>query len=358
MSGGTRPRHAPSPAGARVRVDLRSDTVTRPTPAMRRAMAEAWVGDDVYGDDPTVNALEALAAERLGKEAALFVASGTMANQIAIGLWTRTGDEVVLHADAHPAHHEAGGPAGNWGVNLVGVAGEGGRMPTEGVRAAIRSDEWYLARTGLLMLENTHNVAGGRILPLDACAELAACAREHGLRVHLDGARLFNASVASGIRAAEYAAHANTVSFCLSKGLGAPVGSLLCGPADAILRARRLRSRLGGAWRQAGVLAAAGIFALEQNVERLAEDHRRAKALAKGATALGRWTVCHPVETNIVYLDTADDVAPGGPALGRALEEAGVLVNHTGPSQIRFVTHLGITDACVETTLGVLAALA
>ena len=218
-------------------VDLRSDTVTRPTPAMRRAMAEAAVGDEVYGGDPTVNALEARAAELLGTEAAVFVASGTMANQIAISIWTRPGDEVLVHEDAHPAHHEAGGAAANSGVSLVPLPGPRGRIAPEAVAAAVRPDAVYHAHTALLMVENTHNLCGGAVISASHLSDLAGVARAHGLAVHLDGARLFNAAAASGTSARDFAATADTISFCLSKGLGAPVGSMLCGSEEAIARA-------------------------------------------------------------------------------------------------------------------------
>ena len=329
-------------------VDLRSDTVTRPTPAMRRAMAEAAVGDEVYGGDPTVNALEARAAELLGTEAAVFVASGTMANQIAISIWTRPGDEVLVHEDAHPAHHEAGGAAANSGVSLVPLPGPRGRIAPEAVAAAVRPDAVYHAHTALLMVENTHNLCGGAVISASHLSDLTGVARAHGLAVHLDGARLFNAAAASGTSARDFAATADTISFCLSKGLGAPVGSMLCGSGEAIARARRVKSRLGGAWRQAGIIAAAGLHALAHHVERLTEDHRRARALAEAASATGAWAPPHEVETNIVYLDRTQDGVPAGPDLAAALADRGVLVNPTGPEQIRLVTHLDVGDAGVE----------
>lgn len=341
-------------------VDLRSDTVTRPTPAMRRAMADAPVGDAVYGEDPTVARLEAMAAERLGTEGALFVASGTMANQLAIATGARPGDEICLHEGAHPLHHEAGGAAANAGVQLMGIGGADGRMDEEALRATIRPDKPSYARTTMLLLENTHNGAGGRPLPAAHVAHLARIGREAapGLLVHVDGARLFNAAIALGVSAASLVEAADSACFCLSKGLGAPVGSLLCASRDRLASARRVRERLGGAWRQAGILAAAGIHALEHHVTRLADDHARAARLADAITALGGWRAAHPVETNLIYLDAFDDRRLGGAALAEALRDEGVLANATGPRQIRLVTHLGVTDRGIQRAIAAFTALA
>ena len=263
-------------------VDLRSDTVTRPTPAMRRAMVEAEVGDDVLGDDPTVQALEQRVARLAGKEAATFVPSGTMGNQLAIATLTTPGDEVLLEAESHIFRYEQGGVAANAGCLAHIVHTERGVVSAAALIPAIRGEDEHNAHLTLVCVENTHNRAGGTIVPLASLRELSAAARERGVRVHLDGARLWNASVASGIPIAEWAACADTVMMCFSKALGAPVGSILVGSSDVIRRARRLRKRWGGSMRQVGILAAACLHALDHHVARLAEDHARAKRLAAG----------------------------------------------------------------------------
>ena len=335
---------------ARPGCDFRSDTCTRPTPAMRKAIAEAEVGDDVFGEDPTVNRLEALAAERLGKEAAIFLPSGTMGNQISLLLWTRPGDEVLIHEDAHVIHHENGGAGANAGINLRSIPGENGAMQAEVVKSHIRPRDVYHASTSLLMVENTANMSGGLIIPLERMKALYDTAKSHGLAVHLDGARLFNAAIGSDHRASEIASNADSVSFCISKGLGAPVGSLLCAPAEQIQQARRFRARLGGAWRQAGILAAAGIYALENHVERLAEDHRRARRLAESIEATGAYQLDHQLETNMFYLSSSDPKFPGGAKLVDILASKGILINATAANQVRFVTHLDIDDAGIDHT--------
>src|SRR5215210_6085300 len=266
-------------------IDLRSDTVTRPTEGMRRAMAGAALGDDVFGEDPTVNRLEEYVAALLGKEAALYCPSGTMTNQIGVHVGTGRGDEVLLHEDAHIFNYEAGAPAFLSGVQVRPVPGEGGVVAPETLRAAVRPENVHFPRPKLLCLENTHKVAGGKVFPLEEFASVAAEARSLGLKVHLDGARLFNAEVATGIPAREWCEHAETVSVCSSKGLGAPVGSLLAGDEETIREARRIRKAFGGGMRQAGVIAAASLYAFEHHVERLAEDHERAKRLAAGLEA-------------------------------------------------------------------------
>src|SRR5215218_4516254 len=262
-------------------IDLRSDTVTRPTAAMRRAMAEADVGDDVYGEDPTVTALEARTAEILGKEAALFVPSGTMANQIAVGVHAGPGDELLCGATSHIYVWEGGGIARLWGVTPRTFEGRGGLLGLDAIRDKVRPDDGHYVRTRLVSLENTHNRGGGRVHPIDEVAEVSAWARSRGLAMHLDGARLMNAVVASGVAAREWARHFDTVSICFSKGLGAPVGSALAGSADLIRKAHRLRKVLGGGMRQAGVIAAGALFALEHHVGRLADDHAHARILAR-----------------------------------------------------------------------------
>ena len=291
-------------------VDLRSDTVTRPSPAMREAMATAEVGDDVYGEDGTVNELERRAAELCGREAALFVPSGTMGNQIGIRLWAGQGDEVYAHRDAHILIDEAGGVAALWGAHPRGLHSAGNDLDVDELVAAVPMDaaDIHRPRARLLCVENTHTGSGGRVWTGEALARVTARAHELGLRVHMDGARLANAAVARGVTFAEASAGADSVSFCFSKGLGTPVGSILVSSADAIARARRWRKLLGGGMRQAGVLAAAALYALDNNVGRLAEDHVRARALAVALDATPRVSVdLGTVETNIVLARVVRD---------------------------------------------------
>jgi threonine aldolase len=341
-------------------IDLRSDTVTRPTAAMREAMASAEVGDDVYGEDPTVNELQRRAAELLGKEAALFVPSGTMGNQIAIACHAPRGSEVICEARSHVLDYEMGAMAAIAGVIPRAVAGrDGGRLAWEDVRGAIRPFTSYNSGTGLVTVENTHNMAGGTVLPLDAAREVCECARERGLATHLDGARVFNAAAALGVTAAEVAAPFDTVMFCLSKGLAAPVGSLLAGPASLVEEAWIVRKRLGGGMRQAGVLAAAGLVALERMVGRLAEDHANARVLAGGVAALpGVAADPETVQTNIVIFDL-DERAPDAAELSARLRDRGVLANPVGPRRMRMVTHCDVSrDDCataVEATADALS---
>lgn len=331
-------------------VDLRSDTVTRPTRAMREAMAWAEVGDDVFGDDPTVNALEAQAAQLAGKEAALFVASGTMGNQIAIRLHTQPGDEVLMEARAHPYNYEAGSAAAVSGVQTRLLVTEDGLLSPDIVRAAIRPENVHFAPASLLCVEDTTNRGGGGVYPIEALDALCATGRELGLKLHLDGARVFNAVVASGIPLARRLEGFDTASFCLSKGLGAPVGSLLVGSHADIHRARRIRKMFGGGMRQAGILAAAGRYALDNHIDRLAEDHRRAATLAAGLADLG-YTVRTP-QTNIIYV-TIEEAG----AKQAALAEAGVRCIAVAANSIRLVTHLDIDDAMVDHTIAAFAAL-
>jgi threonine aldolase len=327
-------------------VDLRSDTVTRPTPAMRLAMAEAEVGDDVFGDDPTVIALERRVATLAGKEAALYVPSGTMGNQLAVHVLTHPADEVLLEADSHIYVYEQGGIAANSGCLAHPVAGERGVLPLEAIVAALRAEDDHVARVSLVCAENTHNRAGGAIVPLERLRALAALARERGLRVHLDGARLWNASVATGIPVAEWAACADTVMMCFSKALGAPVGSILAGPAPAIRAARRARKRWGGGMRQVGILAAACLHALDHHVARLAEDHARAKRLAAGFAEAPGARVIAP-DTNLVFADL-EAPGPDARALVTALEARGVRLSAYGPRRVRAVLHLDVDDEGVE----------
>ncbi len=329
-------------------IDLRSDTLTRPCKAMRKAMAEAQVGDDVYGEDPTIRALEARAAEIIGKESALFVPSGTMANQIAIRVHTTPGDALLHGEDAHVRLYEAGAAAALWGVESLQL-GRGGFFDGQDVARAILPDDPHYPVVRLLCLENTHNRSGGRIWPLERQREVAAAARAHDLAIHLDGARIFNAQIASGIPARELAEPFDSVAFCLSKGLGAPVGSLVCGSRAFIGRARRARKMLGGGMRQAGILAAAGIWALDNNIERLAEDHANARRLAEGiATTQGLRLLAEP-ETNIVIFTCS---APQ--ALVAALRARGVLVSELGGGLIRAVTHLDVGRDDIEATIAAL----
>ncbi len=329
-------------------IDLRSDTVTQPDTAMRRAMAEAEVGDDVFGDDPSVNRLEAIAAERLGKEAAVFVPSGTMANLVAVLIHTRPGDEVLAGGESHIFNYEVAGTARVGGVQMHALPnGADGSLAGEDVRTAIREPNIHAPRTALLCLENTHNRCGGAVLARAKTEALATIAQEAGLAVHLDGARIFNAESASGTAAADLAARADSVSFCLSKGLGCPVGSLLCGPRDLVQRARRERKMLGGGMRQAGVLAAAGIHALEHNVARLADDSANARTLAEGLGRLGAFAVDLP-ETNIVVLRVLAGTRDGWLA---AFAQAGVRAVPFGAGRIRMVTHKDVDSAAIDEAL-------
>lgn len=331
-------------------IDLRSDTVTRPGPGMRRAMADAEVGDDVFREDPTVKRLEARVAELMGKEAALFCPSGTMANEIAVCIHTSPGTEVVLDENCHIFNYEAGGPAVFAGVQLRPLRGERGVLRRADIEAAVRPVEYHAPQTRLVTLENTHNRGGGRIYPLALMEEIAAFCRGRDIRVHLDGARLMNAVVATGTPASRYAACADTVSLCLSKGLGAPVGTCLAGDAAAMERARWTRKRLGGGMRQAGILAAACLYALDHHVDRLAEDHANAKRLSAGIAELPGIRH-HPaeVETNILYFDVEPPMT--SEAFHEAMKAEGVLVIPTGPRRLRAVTHLDVTAAGIETAL-------
>jgi threonine aldolase len=329
-------------------IDLRSDTVTQPTPEMRRAMAEAVVGDDVYGEDPTVLKLEARVAKLLGKEAALFVPSGTMANQIAIGLHAGPGDELICDGRAHVYVWEAGGIARHWGVQARTINPHGGLISIDHLRDKIQPDNEHYVRTRLVCLENTHNRAGGRVHPIDSVRAISGWAREQNLATHLDGARLMNAVVASGVPAHEWAAEFDTVSICFSKGLGAPVGSALAGSAEQIRLAHRLRKALGGGMRQAGIIAAGALFAIDHHVDRLAEDHEHAKIFADAVErAPGLSLESGPVETNLVWIAVDPEFATAREAVER-LRDRGVLVSALGPQTFRAVTHLDCSRVQVE----------
>ncbi|MCU0292185.1 MAG: beta-eliminating lyase-related protein [Thermoanaerobaculaceae bacterium] len=335
-------------------IDLRSDTVTHPTPAMRRAMATAEVGDDVYGEDPTVRRLEARAAERLGKQAAIFVPTGTMGNQVAIHLQARPGSEVILEARAHIFNFEMGAMAVWSGALPRPITTSDGFMTPEQVSAAISPPISYRTPTSLLCLENTHNLWSG--LPMDAARTeaLATVARSRGLAVHLDGARIFNAAAALGTPAATLAAPCDTVMFCLSKGLAAPIGSLLAGPSDLIREARRVRKLFGGGMRQVGVLAAAGLVALDEMVDRLDEDHRRARRLAQGLAELPGVEVDPArVWTNILVFQLRSQSGEASPAarLAAGLRDRGILCIAFSDHELRMVTHVEIDDPAIEATL-------
>lgn len=328
------------------RVDLRSDTVTTPTPAMRRAMAEAEVGDEVFREDPTVRALEERAAELLGKEAALFTSSGTLANQLALKAWTEPGDQVVLDHHSHYLLFEPASMALIAQVVPAAVPSERGCFGPEEVEARLAAPAYGTARTSLVAVENSHNRAGGVVFPADLLAELAGFCRGRGIPLHMDGARVFNAAAAAGRPAAEVVAPADSVMFCLSKGLGAPVGSVLCGPRDFIEEARNLRQVLGGGMRQAGVLAAAGLVALTEMVDRLPEDHRRARRLAEGLAEVPGLSVdLDRVQTNIVAFEVA---GPPAADLQDRLAERGVGCFAITPTRIRMVLHHQVDDAGVE----------
>jgi threonine aldolase len=321
-------------------IDLRSDTVTRPTPAMRAAIAAAEVGDDALGDDPTTRQLEERVAGLLGKERALLFPTGLMANQTALAVLGRWGGEVVIEAGAHILNYEDGAPAALSGLQLRAVAAPGGQLTAELVRGAIRPISPYVPRTCAVTVENTHLASGGRVMPLPVAESIARAAREYGLRVHLDGARLWNACAASGIEPAEYARHADTVMVALSKALGCPVGSLLAGPADVIEEAWRVRRRLGGAMRQSGILAAAGLYALDHHREAIPQDHARARRLAEGMRTLPGLRVETP-ETNVVFLDLEDESVP---ELLSFLEIRGILLSKFGTGRLRAVTHRDVDD--------------
>lgn len=330
-------------------IDLRSDTVTLPTDGMRKAMARAEVGDDVYGEDPTVNRLQEMAAALLGKRSALFVPSGTMANQLAIRSQTQPGQEVIVESTSHIVRYEQGAAGALAGVQLHWVSGERGIMTAEQVEAAIRPNDSHTISTALICLENTHNAGGGTIYPLSTIEKIRAVAVKHGIPMHLDGARLFNAAAATTLPPASYAQHFETVSICLSKGLGAPVGSLLLSSDQQLIdRARRFRRMYGGAMRQAGILAAAGIYALEHHIGRLADDHHHAKKLARLLQQIPSVRVApQHVETNIVLFEVNDPRWPPA-ALVAALKTAGVLVNAVGGRSFRAVTHLNVSQKQIE----------
>ncbi|MGP4076326.1 low-specificity L-threonine aldolase [Halobacillus sp. K22] len=328
-------------------IDLRSDTVTKPTRAMREVAFKAEVGDDVYEEDPTVKKLENRAAEITGKEAALFVTSGTQGNQISVLTHCSPGDEVLMEASAHLFLYEGASMSALAGVQPRTLQGKRGAMNPHDVKAAIRPDDIHFPETGLICLENSHNKAGGAILPLENMQEIYQMAQESGIPVHLDGARIFNASVAAGVSIKEYAEQTTTIQFCLSKGLGAPVGSMIAGSEDFIRKARKWRKRLGGGLRQVGMIAAPGLVALNEMVERLAEDHEHAQQLAEGLGNIKGLEIENNVDTNIILVN----VEGRGKTSHEFLEELkskGVLAVPFGPHTVRFVTHYDVSRENID----------
>ncbi len=321
-------------------VDLRSDTLTLPTPGLRKAMAQAQVGDDVFGEDPTVNKLQERVCALLGMDASLFVPSGTMANLLAVLAQTQPGDSIILHEDAHPFNYESGNLGMVAGVMPRTASGDYGILTADNVaKLVVRSDDHHMSNTTLVAIENTTNRGGGALYPLDTIKAIRKVAHEHNMRLHMDGARLFNAVVESGVPASEYAKCCDTASFCFSKGLGAPAGSILAGNAATIDRAHRYRKMLGGGMRQAGVLAAGALYAMDHQIERLRQDHRRAKEFREALEDVKGFSFPLPSPTNIVYVDV-----PGAASFAQRLARRKVKVLDTGPDRIRCVFHLGIDD--------------
>ncbi|MEE9496906.1 MAG: low-specificity L-threonine aldolase [Desulfobacterales bacterium] len=335
-------------------IDLRSDTMTKPTEAMRQAMAEAQVGDDVFGEDPTVNRLEEMAAERLGKETALYVSSGTMANLVSLLAHCGRGDEIILGSHAHTFLAEQGGSAAIAGIHPRTLPDQpDGKLDLDDIKFAIRGDNIHFPRTRLIILENTHNGCNG--YPLDAgyMQAVGEIARRQKLKIHVDGARIFNAAVSLNVNPKDLVAEADSVSFCLSKGLAAPVGSVICGTQDFIDKARRARKVVGGGMRQAGVLAAAGIVALNEMVDRLADDHANARKLAEGLSDMEGLDIDpNGIKTNIVYFETTREDLPAI-ELEKRLNAEGIKILAFGPRRLRAVTHYHITAEDIEFTLGV-----
>jgi threonine aldolase len=336
-------------------IDLRSDTVTRPSREMRAAMAEAEVGDDVFGEDPTVRRLESRIAEMLGKEAALFVPSGTMGNQLGVRVHCQAGDEFLCETNCHILFYEQGAYAQLFGIAAQPIDGDHGVLRVEQLMGRVRPvNNDHCVRTRLVCLENTHNRGAGRIQPYDNVAEICGWAADNGLARHLDGARLFNAVVGSGISAAEWAGHFDTISVCFSKGLGAPIGSALVGPGDLIRQARRHRKALGGGMRQAGIIAAGALYALDHNIERLSEDHQHARLLAAAIRAApGLKLDPEVVDTNIVIFEVDPELGTAA-AFSARLRDQGVLMNANAPQRIRAVTHLDVSREQVQRAAAIL----
>jgi threonine aldolase len=334
-------------------IDLRSDTVTIPTPDMLRAMMEARVGDDVYGEDPDANRLEAMTAELLGKEAAVFVPSGTMANLICIRAQTQPGDEMILDAESHCYLYESGGYAQFAGLSARFIHAERGIIQPEDIPAAVRGRNVHLPTSRLVVIENTHNRGGGSVYPVDTVRRIREVCQEHDLALHMDGARLLHACVVTGASPSDYSQHVDSVCIALSKGLGCPVGSMVAGSAELAARARRIRKALGGGMRQAGYLAAAGIYALEHNVERLHEDHENARLLADGVRETSQLKLkWDPPETNMVYFDVLPPLTTA--ALQQTLQKEGVLIGRIHSTSFRAVTHIGIAREDIERIVSIL----
>ena len=324
-------------------IDLRSDTVTKPSPAMRQAMAQAEVGDDIFGEDPSVNRLQETVAQLLGKEAALYMPSGSMANQVCIKVHTRAGDEIIVEKDCHVFNYETAGIAFLSSVQVNTIVGHHGVMPLAEIKKAIRPKLYYMPRTALICLENTNNRAGGTIYPIEEIKAVSNLARNEGINIHLDGARLWNACIATGISPKEYASHFDSVSVCLSKGLGAPVGSVIAGPKAFVEEARHFRKLFGGGMRQAGILAAAGLYALEHNMQRLVEDHTKASRLAETLSTVRGFSIDRSsVQTNIVIIDVAKAKTPPTDILS-TLKKESVLLSAGNYMGIRAVTHLDVS---------------
>src|SRR4051812_3252024 len=331
-------------------IDLRSDTATRPTPGMRAAIQAAEVGDDVSREDPSINRLEERTAALLGKEAAVYVPSGTMSNQIGIRAHTQPGDELLCDVNCHIYNYEAGGPAVLSGVSCRTLEGRYGILDLSHLEGKVRPVNEHMVRTRLVCLENTHNRGGGKVYPLETIRAIRAWARQHGLAMHLDGARLWNAIVATGIPAATWAAEFDTVSVCFSKGLGAPVGSALAGPRELISRARRSRKLFGGGMRQAGVLAAAVLYALDHHIDRLAEDHRNARLIAAAINDTPGLRLDPPeVDTNLIWFSVDPSLGTAGDVAG-TLQGRGILVHAAGPQVVRICTHLDVSATQAERT--------
>ena len=337
-------------------IDLRSDTVTRPVSAMRRAIAEAEVGDDVFGDDPTVIELEGRIASLFGTEAALFVPSGTMANQVALAAITRPGDEVILDRYSHIFNHQVAAAAVLSGVQLNPLDGDAGVITAAQIEPHIRPDNIHQPVSRVIAIENTHNRAGGRVFPIDEMKAIKALAEKHRLKVHLDGARLANAVVATGHSFKDFVSHTDTVSMCFSKGLGAPVGSIVAGREDDMVAARKKRKQFGGGMRQAGVLAAAAVYALDNHVERLADDHANARRLGKAIDSTEGLDLVFPVETNIVIFSVNERLG-GAASIVQALEKHHVLASFSGTSRVRMVTHLDVSREDVDAVAEVIEGL-
>ncbi|MFO7888786.1 MAG: low-specificity L-threonine aldolase [bacterium] len=338
-------------------VDLRSDTFTKPCPEMREWMKNAEVGDDVFAEDPTVNRLQEEVSSLLGKEAGLFVASGVMGNQVAINAHTQPGEEVILEQNAHIFYYEAGAPAMLSGVQLRTVPGENGILTDAAIEKVIRPYNVHFPPTRLICLENTHNRAGGKIYPLDEIKKIHNLSKKYGLNMHLDGARLWNASVATGISLKEYARYFDSVSVCFSKGLGAPIGSMIVGSKEFIKKAHRYRKIYGGGMRQAGIIAAGALYAVNNNIKRLSQDHNNAKKLAEGFNSITEFSVdMDNVETNIVMVDidknylTADQVAA-------KLKKHNILILSVGPQRLRAVTHLDVDSSDIDTAVDAIKSL-